>query len=164
MNILPRADPRQVNHKLLLSWMALKSFFIISSRQKSQHYSSWHYVRSFQWHFKSSLKWHPFWNYRLSVCLAVFTQATLCTTTIVYGVLVHQQGAICTTKAQYAPWCTRETMCLSVIQHSHVWTVWHDVSTSFDNFWARILTRRARRGKARQRSGIFICNQFDWIV
>ncbi len=24
--------------------------------------------------------------------------------------LVHQEGAICTTKAQYAPWCTRETM------------------------------------------------------
>ncbi len=46
----------------------------------------------------------------LSVCLSVFTQATVCTSTMVYGVLVHQQGAICTTKAQYAPWCTRETM------------------------------------------------------
>ncbi len=45
-----------------------------------------------------------------SVCLSVFTQATLCTTTMVYGVLVHHQGAICTTKAQYAPWCTRETI------------------------------------------------------
>ena len=39
---------------------------------------------------------------------------------------------------------------------------WHnltsrrDVFTSFDNFWARLLTRRARRGRARQRSGIFI--------
>ena len=32
----------------------------------------------------------------------------------------------------------------------------HDVLTSFDNFWARILTRRARRGRARQRSGVFI--------
>ncbi len=31
----------------------------------------------------------------------MFTQATLCTTTTVYGVLVHHQGAICTTKAQY---------------------------------------------------------------
>ncbi len=39
----------------------------------------------------------------LSVCLSGFTQATLCTTTMVYGVLVHQEGAICTTKAQYAP-------------------------------------------------------------
>ncbi len=26
------------------------------------------------------------------------------------GVLVHQEGAICTIRAQYAPWCTRETM------------------------------------------------------
>ncbi len=32
----------------------------------------------------------------LSVCLSVFTQTTLCTTTMVYAVLVHQQGAICT--------------------------------------------------------------------
>ncbi len=46
----------------------------------------------------------------LSVCLCGFTQGTLYTTTTVYGVLVHQEGAICTTKAQYAPWCTRETI------------------------------------------------------
>ncbi len=48
----------------------------------------------------------------LSVCVCVsgFTQATLYTTTTIYGVLVHQEGAICTTKAQYALWCTRETM------------------------------------------------------
>ncbi len=61
------------------------------------------------------------------VCLSGFTQATLCTTTTVYGVLVHHQGAICTTKAQYAPGCTRETIffekfclsvCLSVCQRS----------------------------------------------
>ncbi len=32
----------------------------------------------------------------LSVCLSGFTQATLYTTTTVYGVLVHQEGAICT--------------------------------------------------------------------
>ncbi len=38
-----------------------------------------------------------------------FTQGTLYTTTTVYGVLVHQEGAICTTKAQYAPRCTWET-------------------------------------------------------
>ncbi len=32
----------------------------------------------------------------------------------------------------------------------------HDVLTSFDDFWIRILTKRARRGRARQRSGVFI--------
>ena len=32
----------------------------------------------------------------------------------------------------------------------------HDVLTSFDDFWARILTKRAHRGRARQRSGVFI--------
>ncbi len=31
-----------------------------------------------------------------SVWPSVFTQGTLCTTTMVYGVLVHHQGAICT--------------------------------------------------------------------
>ncbi len=46
----------------------------------------------------------------LSVCLTGCTQGTLYTTTTVYGVLVHQEGAICTTKAQCAPWCTRETI------------------------------------------------------
>ncbi len=40
---------------------------------------------------------------RLSVCLSGCTQGTLYTTTTVYGVLVHQEGAICTTQAQYAP-------------------------------------------------------------
>ena len=44
------------------------------------------------------------------VCVCGFTQGTLYTTTTVYGVLVHQEGAICTTKAQNAPWCTRETI------------------------------------------------------
>ncbi len=34
----------------------------------------------------------------VSVCLCGFTQGTLYTTTTVYGVLVHQEGAICTTK------------------------------------------------------------------
>ncbi len=54
------------------------------------------------------------------VCLSVrlrshvFTQATLCTTTMVYGVLVHHQGAICTTKAQYAPCRLSTYVCLSV--------------------------------------------------
>ncbi len=40
-----------------------------------------------------------------------FTENThkICTSTV-YGVLVHQEGAICTTQAQYAPRCTRETM------------------------------------------------------
>ncbi len=33
------------------------------------------------------------------VCMHGFTQGTLYTTTTVYGVLVHQEGAICTTKA-----------------------------------------------------------------
>ncbi len=46
----------------------------------------------------------------LSVCLSGCTQGTLYTTTTVYGLLVHQEGAICTTQAQYAPRCTRETM------------------------------------------------------
>ncbi len=40
----------------------------------------------------------------VSVCVSVFTQGTLCTTTMVYGGLVHHQGAICTTKAQYSSW------------------------------------------------------------
>ena len=35
-------------------------------------------------------------SFCLSVCLSGFTQATLYTTTTVYGVLVHQEGAICT--------------------------------------------------------------------
>ncbi len=56
------------------------------------------------------IAWSAHMHRFLSVCLSVFTQATLCTTTMVYGVLVHQQGAICSTKAQYAPWCTRETI------------------------------------------------------
>ncbi len=46
----------------------------------------------------------------LSVCLSGCTQGTLYTTTTVYGLLVHHEGAICTIKAQYAPRCTRETM------------------------------------------------------
>ncbi len=52
----------------------------------------------------------------LSVCPSGCTQGTLYTTTTVYGVLVHQQGAICTTQAQYAPRCTRETMFFWKIQ------------------------------------------------
>ena len=32
----------------------------------------------------------------------------------------------------------------------------HDIMTFFGNFWARILTRRACRGRAHQRSGVFI--------
>ncbi len=31
-----------------------------------------------------------------------------------------------------------------------------DVLTSLDDFWAKILAKRARRGRARQRSGVFI--------
>ncbi len=46
----------------------------------------------------------------LCVCLSGCTQGTLYPTTTVYGVLVHQEGAIGTTQAQYAPRCTRETM------------------------------------------------------
>ncbi len=46
----------------------------------------------------------------VSVCPSGCTQGTLYTTTMVNGVLVHQEGAICTTQAQYAPRCTRETM------------------------------------------------------
>ncbi len=45
-----------------------------------------------------------------SVRLSGCTQGTLYTTTPVYGLLVLQEGAICTTQAQYAPRCTRETM------------------------------------------------------
>ncbi len=46
----------------------------------------------------------------LSVSVSGCTQGTLYTTTTVYGLLVHQEGAICTTQPQYAPRCTRETM------------------------------------------------------
>ncbi len=35
---------------------------------------------------------------------------TLCTTTMVYGGLVHHKATIFTTKPQCAPWCTRETI------------------------------------------------------
>ncbi len=45
-----------------------------------------------------------------SVCPSGCTQGTLYTTTTVYGLLVHQEGAICSIKAQYAPRCTRETL------------------------------------------------------
>ncbi len=40
----------------------------------------------------------------------IFWKITLCTTTMVYGGLVHHQAAICTTKPQCAPCCTRETL------------------------------------------------------
>ena len=54
----------------------------------------------------------------------------------------------------------KRTVCLCVCQRSHGWTAWpwHPLRT-----WARILTKRARRRWARQRSGIFICNWY-WIV
>ena len=42
-----------------------------------------------------------------------------------------------------------------------VMTSRHDVLTPFDDFWARILTKRAHRGRARQRSGVFILAQ-NW--
>ncbi len=54
------------------------------------------------------------------------------------------------------------SVCVSVIQLSHNLTVWGtdakfgDILTSFDYFWARILTKRACRGRARQRSVVFI--------
>ncbi len=69
-----------------------------------------------------------------------FTQGTLYTTTTVYGVLVHQEGAICTTKAQYAPWCTRETI-------------------FFEKFDIRgsALPSAARAKKSHYRSGVFVC-------
>ncbi len=44
------------------------------------------------------------------VCLSGCRQGTLYTTPTVYGLLVHQEGSLCTTQAQYAPRCTRETM------------------------------------------------------
>ena len=121
------------------------------------------------------------------VCVRGFTQGTLYTTTTVYGVLVHQEGAICTIRAQYAPWCTRETMffekfrgpwwffyCITYVDCTEPFChdTWRhvisqrDVMTSrdvtawrlepFNDFWARVLTRRARRGRACQRSGVFI--------
>ncbi len=50
---------------------------------------------------------------RPPVCLSWCNHGTLYTTTPVFGLLVHQEGAICTTQAQYAPRCTRETMFFS---------------------------------------------------
>ena len=54
-------------------------------------------------------------------------------------------------------------VCLSVCEPSHGWTVWHtdvtwrrDVLTSLDDFWAKVLAKRASCGRARQHSGIFI--------
>ena len=40
----------------------------------------------------------------------------------------------------------------------------HDVLTSVDDFWARILTKRAPRGRARQRSGVFIISTSVWFL
>ncbi len=42
----------------------------------------------------------------LSVCLGLLRLHYAPLQRYNYGVLVHQEGAICTTKAQYAPWCT----------------------------------------------------------
>ncbi len=48
--------------------------------------------------------------YFLKNSLVSIFPVTLCTTTMVYGGLVHHHAAICTTKPQCAPWCTRETI------------------------------------------------------
>ena len=87
----------------------------------------------------------------LSVCLSVFTRATLCTTTMVYGVLVHQEGAICTTKAQYAPWCTRETIffCLSVCLSDRY------IKWVLEGLWGKNTDEGTTR-EGRQRSGVFL--------
>ncbi len=50
------------------------------------------------------------------------------------------------------------SVCLSALSWLNRLTL-----TSFEDFWARILTKRARRRWARQRSGVFICNWY-WIV
>ena len=52
--------------------------------------------------------------------------------------------------------CVCVSVCLSALSRQDVMTSRRDILTSFDNFWARILTKRARRGRARQRSGVFI--------
>ncbi len=53
---------------------------------------------------------------------------------------------------------------LTVRRHVTSWydimTLRHDVLTSFDDFWARKLAKRARRGRACQRSGVFIVCSF----
>ncbi len=69
---------------------------------------------------KGTLRIFCFGGSLKTVCLSVFTQDTLCTTTMVYGGLVHHQGAICTTKAQYAPWCTRPPYTIVVV-HNVAW-------------------------------------------
>ncbi len=53
-----------------------------------------------------------------------------------------------------------EPVCHDIWRHVtswyHIMTSRHDVLTPFDDFWARILAKRARRGRVRQCSGVFI--------
>ena len=53
-------------------------------------------------------------------------------------------------------WCHGTTPWHHVTSWYDVMTSWHDILTSFDDFWARILTKRARRGRVHQHPGIFI--------
>ncbi len=69
-----------------------------------------------------------------SVCPSGCTQGTLYTTTPVFGLLVHQEGAICTTQAQYAPRCTRETI-----------------------VWPRLCLVRQRAKKSHYQFEVFVC-------
>ncbi len=81
-----------------------------------------------------------------------------------YTPLQPYMGYLCTRKAQYAP--PRRNMHYGAQGRRHVssWcqvTSRYDVLTSFDNFWARILTRRTCRRRACQCSGVFIWTAFD---
>ncbi len=54
----------------------------------------------------------------VGVCVCGFTEAPLCTVSMVYGgTLVHHHAAICTIEARCTPWCTRETIFLSPPVH-----------------------------------------------
>ncbi len=108
----------------------------------------------------------------LSVCLSGWTQGTLYTTTPVFGLLVHQEGAICTTQAQYAPRCTRETMlpCFRVKVkgrgqgHESRSKVTGQGQRSRSNFWRAAVDIRgsalpsaAKSNKGHYQCKVFVC-------
>ena len=57
--------------------------------------------------------------------------------------------------------CHNKRTSCDVTPWHHAVTSRRDVLTSLDDFWAKILAKRARRGRARQRSGVLISIKND---